>query len=183
MTEKQTYTSENEQSTAPKAASEVVSQQEIDTFNEWAASGAQRIMSEAPVEQEPTTSPRAVEYAPRESSVQNEVSPRVRRNRIVAAATGAVIGAGGIAGVGYAAHEALEPASFSEETTTYTVEPGDGIFAAAQQVEGIESVDMRDAVDHIKADPANIDVLQDGLQPGEQLIIPVSVEGYDASDK
>ena len=86
-------------------------------------------------------------------------------------------------GIGYTAHEAFEPATFSEETTTYTVQPGDGLFSAAAQVEGIETIDMRDAVEHIDSDPANIDVLSDGLQPGEQLIIPVSVEGYDATDE
>lgn len=87
-------------------------------------------------------------------------------------ATTAVVGAG--AGV-YAASSNQGP-HFSEKTAEYVVQDGDGLYDAAEQIKGIDSVDIRDAVDHIQVDPANIDVLKDGLQPGEVLEIPDSVQ-------
>ena len=186
MTEKQTLASENEQSSSTINTSEVCSQEEIDKFNDWAATGAaQRIMSDSLATETvaPRTSTPSSELASRKMYQNRKPSPISTRNRIVSTAAGTVIGVGGMTGIGYTAHEAFEPATFSEETTTYTVQPGDGLFSAAAQVEGIETIDMRDAVEHIDSDPANIDVLSDGLQPGEQLIIPVSVEGYDATDE
>lgn len=65
---------------------------------------------------------------------------------------------------------------FSQETTTYSLGEGEGIWNAARHVEGWEDVETVQIVDHIKADPANIDVLSDGLQVGESLVIPKSVK-------
>jgi len=65
---------------------------------------------------------------------------------------------------------------FSDETKTYTVESGDGLQNAAEDILGTEKIDIRDAISHIADDPANIDVLKDGLQPGETLVIPDHVE-------
>lgn len=89
------------------------------------------------------------------------------------------LSAASVAGVGVVAHDALSPPEFSEEKTTYVVEPGDGLYNAAEEIAGIETVRLDDAANHIAVDPANIDVLKDGLQPGEQLSIPVSVKGYE----
>jgi len=66
--------------------------------------------------------------------------------------------------------------NFSDETKTYTVESGDGLQNAAEDILGAEKIDIRDAISHIADDPANIDVLKDGLQPGETLVIPDHVE-------
>jgi len=183
MTEKPTSTPENQPQDASNQ-SEVVSQQDLDMFNEWAAIGAaQRILDNAPippvVEAPAPVANQYTEAAVTSQPDSKQQSDRPKPNRTIAT----VLGASLAVGAGYAAHEAFEAPEFSEETSIYTVEPGDGIFSAAQQVEGIESIDMRDAVDHIQADPANIDVLEDGLQPGEQLIIPTSVEGYEADNK
>lgn len=65
---------------------------------------------------------------------------------------------------------------YSSEKTTVVTESGDGMQSIAEHVEGIESVDWRDVADHIAADPANTDVLSDGLQSGDVIEIPVSVE-------
>ena len=81
---------------------------------------------------------------------------------------------GGVSGI----IDATTP-TFSEETTDYTVQPGDGMYDVAEQIGGVESVDIRDAVEHINEIPGNVAALQDGLQPGEQIIIPESVVGHE----
>lgn len=109
------------------------------------------------------------------NTAQEQAPSRPSAGKKIAATAGVLLATG--AAMGGLANEFDAP-EFSEETTTYTVEEGDGLWAAAQNVLG--NHDVRDAIAHIEADPANIDVLKDGLQPGEQLIIPVSVEGYEA---
>ncbi len=89
------------------------------------------------------------------------------------------IAAGATAVVAGAQHFESSAPEFSEKTTTYTVEPGDGIFDAAETIKGVETVDIRKAVEEIKNDPANATVLEDGLQPNEQLVIPTAVEGHE----
>lgn len=87
---------------------------------------------------------------------------------------------GGVAAVAFAAGAvslAVEAGSTtperSEETTTITVMPGDGLQAIAEQVPGSNKYDVRDTTDSIAGDPANIDVLKDGLQPGESITVPI----------
>jgi len=171
MTEKPTPPPENE----PRDMStegDAVTQADIDMFNEWSeASDAARRTVSIDTPQAPKQ-PRAPRQA--ETRTKGELSPRVRRNRAIASGLAVTAGVGAFM---YAAHEAVEEPTFSEETTTYTIQQGEGLFAAAQHVEGVR--DLRDAVAHIQGDPANIDVLKDGLQPGEQLVIPVSVEGFE----
>jgi hypothetical protein len=95
----------------------------------------------------------------------------------VIAGTGIAVSlATGAAAAGAAIGSATTP-EFSEETTTYTVQPGDGLYDAAENIQG--SFDMRDAVDHIENLPQNAVTLEDGLQPGETISIPVSTEGYE----
>jgi len=94
------------------------------------------------------------------------------RNRGIAAGLIAT----GVVGGGFAAHQLGQGPEFSETTNEYVVQDGDGLYDAAQEIQGIDSIDIRDAVHHIQVDPANVDVLSDGLQPGEVIIIPDSVE-------
>lgn len=187
MTEKPTFPSENEQTPTPKDDGEIVSQAQIDLFNDWAASGAaQRIMedtAENPISSEPTTNDEA-DYTPiRTNKVTPTTRPTVRGTKRTGIVVGTALAVGGTAGLAVAANEALKTASFSEETTTYTVEPGDGLFSAIQHIEGIETINKWDAVEHVQSDPANIDVLKDGLQPGEQLVVPVSVNGIEKTEQ
>lgn len=138
----------------------------------WLAAGqaARRTVEASPqVENTPSYS----EPKPLNEPVQTPSRPSVGMK--IAATTGALLATGAV--IGGISNEYKTP-EFSEETTVYTVQEGEGISAAAQHVKGDR--DIRDAVDYIAADPANIDVLKDGLQPGEQLVIPVSVEGYEA---
>lgn len=92
-------------------------------------------------------------------------------------AAGALITAGSIGGIAAAGNALAGPdISVSEETTTYTVPDGGGLWDAAQAVENHETVDTRDLIEEIKNHPANISVLEDGLQAGESITIPVSVD-------
>jgi hypothetical protein len=75
--------------------------------------------------------------------------------------------------------DAATPPAFSPETTSFTVLPGQGLQDAAQEIKGIETIDIRDAVGYLESSPANSAVLEDGLQSGEQIVIPVSVEGFE----
>lgn len=86
--------------------------------------------------------------------------------------TGALIAAGAAIVTGPAALEAMTAPQFSEATQEYVVQDGDGIQNAAEAIFGSDKIDIREAIHHISVDPTNIDVLSDGLQPGEILIIP-----------
>lgn len=90
--------------------------------------------------------------------------------------TGALIAAGAAVVAGPATIEHFTAPQFSEATQEYVVQDGDGLQNAAEAIIGSEKIDIREAITHIKVDPANIDVLSDGLQPGEILIIPDHVE-------
>jgi hypothetical protein len=73
--------------------------------------------------------------------------------------------------------EAIKGPDYSHETTTYTVQPGDGWYNVADAVKGHETINTNVLIDHLKGDPANIDVVTRGeLQPGETITIPISVK-------
>ena len=95
--------------------------------------------------------------------------------------TGALLAAGAAIVTGPAAIEAFTAPQFSETTQEYVVQDGDGVQNAAEAIIGSEKIDIREAIHHISVDPANIDVLSDGLQPGEVLVIP-SYVGDKPSD-
>lgn len=98
----------------------------------------------------------------------NKMSNRTR--------AGIAVGLVAAVAVGPQVVDRLNGPEFSEDSTTYTVEPGDGLQNVAEAVEGSNKVDIRDVEQHISVDPANIDVLKDGLQPGETIVIPTKVE-------
>ncbi len=95
-----------------------------------------------------------------------------RRGKIAAAVLAVV----GITGLGVGIHEAYKSPSFSPDTHTYSVGEGEGVENAARTVEGVEDIDMRHATDYIYDLPENADVLDDGLQFGETLVVPNSAE-------
>jgi hypothetical protein len=89
------------------------------------------------------------------------------------------------AGIGIGAtivNDAHRPPTFSEETTSYQVQPGDGMYSVVESIPGAGSVDQRDIIDYVSADPANIDLLKDGLQAGESISVPVSINGVELND-
>lgn len=113
---------------------------------------------------------RIVEQAPKNNDV---------RNRLIATGVGAAI----LAGSGLAVHEAVRGPAFSQQSTTYSVNSGEGLYDIAKSIDGIDTIDIRDAVEYISIDPSNIDILKNGLQAGEQIEVPLSVNGADSSSK
>lgn len=103
---------------------------------------------------------------------------RIGRNTLVATLT-----VGSVVGLGLAFHEATKMPEFSENTTTYTVQNGDGLQNAAEEVEGSNTVRIKDVEYHIAQLPENKDTLSGGLQPGEQLIIPESIKGFENTEE
>lgn len=77
---------------------------------------------------------------------------------------------------GIKAVEHFSGPEFSESTTTYTVEPGDGLQVVVGNIEGIDSIDWRDAVSYVRDMPENESVFENNqLDPGESVTIPESV--------
>lgn len=65
---------------------------------------------------------------------------------------------------------------FGSETTTITVNQGDDLWKIAESIPGHEHAGTDDIIAHIKADPANIDILQSStLQPGMTITIPIEI--------
>jgi len=106
---------------------------------------------------------------------QSEEARERRKKRLIRPVAIVALAATIFGGYKLMEHTTAEP-TFSETTTTYTVEPGDGTMRAAEQVQGVASVDIRAATHYIENMPENTTVLEDGLQPGEVLVIPESVE-------
>ena len=94
---------------------------------------------------------------------------------------GVATGAAALTTLGVAvAPELIDQANgpeFSTETTTFTVEDGQGWDSVADAVNGSEKVSNDLILETIKGDPANIDVVTRGdLHPGDSIVIPTSVE-------
>lgn len=192
MDEKETPQNPAEETPQAGQNTELVSDAELAEINDWAApaneeeaaAAAKRIFDlentlvgeEAEeVLDEPIT--KSVEdEVPASQPEQERAAQRktaVKRLAVATATTLATAGAGVVA----LEHFDREPV-FSQETTTYTLQPGDGLGDAAQAIERSNEIDLRNAVHYIEVHPANIDVLKGGLEPGEQIVIPVSVVSY-----
>lgn len=106
---------------------------------------------------------------------QSEIAKKRRHNAGRIALTTVLVGA---AAFGY--NEVKEAGehqpTFSTDTIQFVAENGDGVWDAAQQVEGHEAVDMTVIVNHIESIPENKEALSDGLQAREGIDIPVSVK-------
>ena len=144
----------------------------IDPFGdilEWQAREAAQRILEQPIN-EPTEEP----------IVKNGSS---LRDKILVGTAAAAAVTTGVLGLN-AMDDTVEPVpTFSEQTNRYIVQDGDGIYDAAESISGIDTVDVRDAVSHITSEPLNIDVLKDGLQAGDQLVVPVSINGVESSNE
>lgn len=101
-----------------------------------------------------------------------ELTPRGKVARALGGATLTALSLfGGVKAVEYLS----QAPTYSEETATYSVEQGDGLWKVAHQIDGAER-DMAGAVRHLENMPENAAVLDDGLQPGEIVVYPTSVE-------
>lgn len=71
---------------------------------------------------------------------------------------------------------AVNNPTFSEESHSYVMQSGEGLWDAVETIKGIDSIDIRDAVYFVENDPRNQKALSDGLQVGESIEVPDSVE-------
>ncbi len=61
--------------------------------------------------------------------------------------------------------------------SSYVVGPGDSVYGIAQHLPGVDGgTDIPEVAYHITQLPENAEVLEDGLQPGEVLTVPESIE-------
>lgn len=69
-------------------------------------------------------------------------------------------------------------AHFSEETGTYRVQPGDGVWDVTNEIDNVDGLPDRSlANDYVKDMPENQKVFEDGmLQPGEIVEYPQEAE-------
>jgi len=159
------HMSEETQTTQPETKSLTTSALDDALEMQLPSEAAQRILGQS------YTSEVAAPEAPR--SVDARKQKQRRALTMVAAGVGATVAAGAL---GLAAGTAAQP-QFSEESHTFTVEDGQGLQHAAEDVLGVENVDIADVENHIKVDPSNVDVFQDGvLKAGETLNVPDHVE-------
>jgi len=102
-----------------------------------------------------------------------------QRQKRRSALTKVAVGAASLAvavGAGAALSAATEP-HFSEETHTYTFSDGEGLEHAAQDIIGVEKININDAEAYIEADPSNIPVFEDGIiKAGETVTVPDQVK-------
>ena len=106
---------------------------------------------------------------------QSREAIRRRKNRILKPVAALAI-AGSLVGGYKTIEHAIAMPSFSEETHTLIAEPGEGIQSIVQRgIEGIETIDYRDAISYVEALPENADTFADGmLQQGEPVVVPES---------
>lgn len=186
MNEKETSQNLAEETPKTGETTDFMPADELAMMNEWAAPGnaeeeaaaAKRIfdLENTLVGEEALNQAAPESVTPAEPFKRPEpATPAERKHSLKRAAIAGATTVGLAAtGVATLEHFKREPV-FSQETTTYTLQEGDSRWDAAQAIEGSDKIDMRDAVHYIEVNPANIDVLRGGLQPGEQLVIPVSV--------
>jgi hypothetical protein len=106
------------------------------------------------------------------------------KRRIIGAGVGVALAAGaGAGGIAIANAVNSDSPTFSEKTTEYTVQPDDTLSGIVEKIPGINTIDERDAIEYVSVDPANIDVLKDGLQPSEIIEVPISINGAKPLDK
>jgi hypothetical protein len=108
---------------------------------------------------------------------QSEEARRRRRNRIHKPLAVLAVGVSLFGGAKAIEHAAKAP-DFSEQTHTLIAEDGEGLQSIVQRgIEGIDSIDYRDAVDYVYKMTENETTFADGiLQLGEPVVVPESVE-------
>jgi hypothetical protein len=129
---------------------------------------------------------RLMEQSADSSSSEIEATPKPSQKRInkfvIGASSTAVAAAfitGGLAIANHLVDEA-EAKSFGTETTEYTANLGDTLLDVAEQVPGSDTKrSINDVIYHIETDPANLGPLSDGLQSGDKIRVPVSINGAE----
>lgn len=102
-------------------------------------------------------------------------APPVERKKPTTGTVATAVMAGAALALAPQIADAVNGPRFSEETKSVVIEDGEGLYDAVGEIQGADTIDPRDAVTHITSDPANIDVLKDGVQPGDSIEVPVEV--------
>jgi hypothetical protein len=104
----------------------------------------------------------------------DEAKKQQQKNRLrgLAAAAATLTTIGGVAGVGLYNDYKMDQLYNNAPKTSVTIEPNGSVSSETADILGINKVDAREIEQRISVDPANIDVLKDGLQPGEKLVVP-----------
>ncbi len=167
--------------TPPEQISPLIDEAFEDAFKKQSIDSSKKFFVENPIQETVTNEELAQAEAPA-SDLDPSTKTNHTKRRLIAGGVGlAVVAAAGTAAT--VANAVSEPPTFSEKTTEYTVQPGDGLYTVVESIPGINTIDERDAIEHVSVDPANIDVLKDGLQPGERIEVPISINGVKSSDK
>lgn len=106
---------------------------------------------------------------------QSKEALKRRKNRILKPIAAIAI-AGSLFGGYKVVEHAFAAPNFSEETHTLIAENGEGMQSIVERgIEGIETIDYRDAVSYVESLPENADTFADGvLQQGEPVVVPES---------
>lgn len=106
-----------------------------------------------------------------------DMDDTIKKRRVIALATAAfLLWSGAIGAKELVSTHGAHSLKFSTTTKEYDVQPGDGVWNAAEHVGGVGKVDIRTVIDYIKDIPANAEALSKGLDPHETLVIPVNVK-------
>ena len=125
------------------------------------------------------TASRNIVEMPIESSADEREDISRARRIAIGAATGAALLVGastGITGLVSASDSSVE---YSEETTEHVVTDGEGTLSIVDTIPGSEANRIAVA-NHIES--ANADVYENGLQAGERVSIPVSINGAEPKE-
>jgi hypothetical protein len=158
-----------------KPKTEIFDQDEpIDTnfsqVEEWQKKDAERQAADAARRVLETETVQSTEEADEASEAKKEQQKNRLRGLAAAAATLTTIG--GVAGVGLYNDYKMDQLYNNAPKTSVTIEPNGSVSSETADIFGINKVDAREIEQRISVDPANIDVLKDGLQPGEKLVVP-----------
>ena len=99
-----------------------------------------------------------------------------KRGRRVLGALSVLVAGATLLGATKIIDAATPDVTFSDSTITRVVEEGDSVWHMAEQIEGIDTIDVRTAVEHIEQTNPG---LADGLQVGEDVVVPTAVESVD----
>jgi hypothetical protein len=139
---------------------------------EWQKKDAERQAADAARRVLGTETVQSTEEADEAGADEAKKQQRRKRVRSLSAAAAVLTTVGGVAGVGLYNDYKIDQLYKNAPKTSVTIEPNGSVSSETADIIGINKVDAREIEQRISVDPANIDVLKDGLQPGEKLVVP-----------
>lgn len=96
-----------------------------------------------------------------------------RRGRRVLGSLGLALTVAALFGASKGVDAANPDYTFSDTTVTEIADRGDTVWGFAKKIDGVDQVDIRTAVDYLEETNPG---LADGLQEGESVVRPVSID-------